>query len=186
MACKLDKIIENIRIWSWCNCQILVQRFSIYDIVGYCSSYLPATNYGWFWICFLLNFQTAFWSRWIHLIVLVRVHEISSNLIHEWFVAHAFFIKSAKDRQLSQGFKTKMSAKDFPSAKAEDKQIVLNIILQGSEFSRHARTLPVCLRSPIASFCLIIFLFALQGLPKRANVNKYWNTLSSHIHSESI
>jgi len=44
------------------------------------------------------------------------------------------------------GFKTKMSAKDFPSAKAEDKQIVLNIILQGSEFSRHARTLPVCLR----------------------------------------
>merc|ERR1719337_44307 len=39
-----------------------------------------------------------------------------------------------------------MTAKDFPSAKAEDKQIVLNIILQGSEFSRHARTLPVCLR----------------------------------------
>merc|ERR1711939_665325 len=39
-----------------------------------------------------------------------------------------------------------MSAKDFPSAKAEDKQIVLNIILHGSEFSRHARTLPVCLR----------------------------------------
>jgi hypothetical protein len=44
------------------------------------------------------------------------------------------------------GFKTKMSAKDFPSAKAEDKQIVLNIILHGSEFSRHARPLPVCLR----------------------------------------
>jgi hypothetical protein len=44
------------------------------------------------------------------------------------------------------GFKTKMTAKDFPSAKAEDKQIVLNIILHGSEFSRHARTLPVCLR----------------------------------------
>jgi hypothetical protein len=44
------------------------------------------------------------------------------------------------------GFKTKMSAKDFPSAKAEDKQIVLNMILHCAEFSRHARTLPVCLR----------------------------------------
>jgi hypothetical protein len=43
-------------------------------------------------------------------------------------------------------FKTKMSGKDFPSVKAEDKQIVLNILLHAADFSRHARFADCCMR----------------------------------------
>merc|ERR1719253_1453313 len=42
-------------------------------------------------------------------------------------------------------FKTKMSGRDFPAA-AEDKQVLLQVLLRAADMSNATRQLPTCLR----------------------------------------